>query len=281
MIKAFFRGFLILGSFVFIILFAVRSCAPRDFPRPSEAFYVNDYADMLDPALERYLLNQGEYLYESTKEIDDIGGMQIVWATVLIEETADIARYDIARWYNEWQIGYNDMGVFTILFFENVVVEDETVQHLTEIRTALGVAARPYYTTTDLSIINQNTFAKFLPSTMYTYPYDINLSMGVATYFNELLNIAYGDIYNDDSGVVPQAEFEIEYEDYDLNYDGPIDNGANQEMFFLSYFFSPYGSIVDKVLLGVFLLTFSVSGGLVIRKGGGGRSLGGGIFIHR
>lgn len=281
MFKAIIRGILILGSFVFVILFAVRSCAPRDFPRPTEAFYVNDYAEMLDPALERYLLSEGEHLYETTKDIEEIGGMQIVWATVLIENESEIPEYDIARWYNEWQIGKNNMGVFTILFFINVEVEGETWQELTEIRTALGESSRPYYPTTTLSVINQNTFAKHLPASNYTYTYDDRLMMGVATYFNELLNIAYGDIYDDETGVIPQAEFEIEYEDYDLSYSGPTDNGANEEMFFLAYFFSPFGNLADKILLGVFLLTFSVSGGLVIRKGGGGSSLGGGIFIHR
>lgn len=281
MIKAVIRGFFILGSFVFFVIFAVRSCTPRDFPRPSEAFYVNDYAEMLDPALERYLLSEGEYLYEATKEIEDIGGIQIVWATVLLENEQEIVEYDIADWYNEWKIGKNDMGIFTIMFFQDIEIEGETWQHFLGFRTALGTEARPYYPTTTLSLINRNTIEKHLPITMNTFAYDDRLMMGVATYFNELLNIAYRDIYSDDTGVILQEDFEIQYEEYALNYDGPINNGANEEMFFLAYFFSPYGSLLDKILVGVFLFSFSISGGLLIRKGGGGRTLGGGIFVHR
>jgi hypothetical protein len=274
------RSILAIASLVFFIIFGVRSCANYEYPRPSEAFYVSDFADMLGPTLENFLIGESELLYERYKDVDDIGGMQIVFATFELEAEADLGTYNKIHLFNEWEIGSNGMGVLVALFFTPIDPIDEGYYSLTEIQIETGNTIAEYMASIRLSQMLEHTLEAHLPDDQPTYSYDYDLALGVASFMNELLNVAYGDIYQDPDNVVPQLEFEAWYEDYFDSYTGTTSFDTTDSMSLLSYFFSSMGSSVDKILFSTFLVAFSLASGVAI-KGAGGFSAGAGLFRHR
>jgi len=280
MLKFIMRAILALSSLVFLIIFGVRSCASYEYPRPSEAFYVSDYADMFGPRLENFLIGEAEALYDTYKDEPDIGGMQIVFATFELENESQLGEYNKTALFNEWQIGKNGMGVLVILFFTPLDPISEGNYSLTEIQVETGSEVAEYLATIGLSQLLRQTIEFHFPEEQATSSYDYDLGLGVASFMNELLNVAYGDIYGDTDNVVAQEEFEIWYEQYFDNYSGSASFNTTSPMSLFTYFFSSFGSIFDKLLFGTFIFAFSLMSGTLI-KGAGGSSLGAGIFRHR
>lgn len=274
------RAALAIGTLVFLIIFGLRSCTSHGYPRPSEAFYVSDFADMFGPRLENFLIGESEDLYQRYKDEPEIGGMQIVFATFTLESEAELGNYDKTALFNEWQIGKNGMGILVALFFTPLDVQDDDLYSLTDIQVETGNKVAEYLATLGLSRLLDATIDHHLPHGTATYSYDYDLGMGVASFMNELLNVAYGDIYGNAGLVVPQEEFEIWYEEYFDNYSGSTSFNTSSSMTIFSYFFSSYGSVFDKLLFGTFIVAFSLFSGTII-KGAGGSSFGAGIFRHR
>jgi uncharacterized protein len=161
-----------------LIVFGVRSCASHEYPRPSEAFYVSDYADMLGPSVENFLISESEYLYESTKDIPDVGGTQIVFTTFELGSEAELGAYDKVDLFNEWQIGKNQMGVLVILYFVPVDTIDETEYlSLTEVQIATGDQMAEFVATTSLRLMVIDSIERHLPSGTPTYSYDYDLAL--------------------------------------------------------------------------------------------------------
>jgi uncharacterized protein len=280
MLKFAMRAILAISSLVFLIIFGVRSCASYEYPRPSEAFYVNDYADMFGPTLENFLIGESEALYETYKDEPDVGGVQIVFATFALETESQLGAYNKTKLFNEWQIGKNDMGVLVALFFVPLEPAENGNFSLTDVQVETGDQFAEYLATIGLNAIIDATIDYHLPEEQATYSYDYDLGMGVASFMNELLNVAYGDIYGNAEYVVPQDEFEPWYEEYFDNYSGGTSINTTSPMSIFSYFFSSFGNVYDKFLFGTFLVAFTLMTGTAI-KGGGGSSSGAGIFRHR
>ncbi|MFA5235345.1 MAG: hypothetical protein WC399_00615 [Bacilli bacterium] len=282
MLKFVARSILAVATLVMLIIFGVRSCASHEYPRPSEAFYVSDYADMLGPSVENFLISESEYLFESTKDVPDVGGIQIVYTTFLLESEAELGAYDKVDLFNEWKIGKNEMGILVIMFFVPLETVDETEYYsLTDIQVANGDVMAEYMGTISLEIIVKDTFEHYLPTGTPTYPYDYDLALGVATSMNALLNIAYGDVYDDPDNVVSQDNFVYWYEEEYLptaDVSSPKDTTNSMNVFL--YFFSAFGSVTDKLLFGAFALAFALAGAMTV-KGAGGTSSGAGLFWHR
>ena len=279
MFKFIIRSALAIGSLVFLIIFGVRSCASYEYPRPSEAFYVSDFADMLGPTLENFLISESEYLYEEYKDVPEVGGMQIVQTTFLLENDGELANYNKDHLFNEWKIGKNGMGILIIYYF---VPHDgaESEYDLTEIQIATGNKFGEYVGTIGLLNMVRDTIDVHFPSGSVAIPYDYDLAMGIASLTNEILNVAYGDIYGAPENVIPRAEFEIQYEEYFDNYTGTTSFNTSSSMNLFLYFFSGFGSSLDKILFASFAFTFALASGVAI-KGGGGSSFGLGLFRHR
>ncbi len=280
MIKFIIRSLLALGALVFLVIFGVRSCSGAEYPRPSEAFYVSDFADMFGPRLENFLISESEDLYETYKDEPEIGGIQIVVTTVMIESEDELGNYDKNAWFNEWQVGKKGMGVLVILYFLPLEPFDAGNYSLTEVQIETGDKIAEYMGTIRLYQMLEATIQHHVPDGTPVISYDYDLGMGVATLMNELLNVAYGEIYDKPEYVMPQAEFEIWYEDYFDNSIGGSFYNTSSSISVFNYFFSSYGSIVDKLLFGTFIFAFTLASGVAI-KGGGGSSLGAGIFRHR
>jgi len=279
MFKFLVRAILAVASLVFLIIFGLRSCGNYAYPRPTEAFYVNDFADMLGPSLENFLIDESQTLYENYEDEPEIGGTQIVFATFALADEGELGSYDKDKIYNEWQIGKNDMGMLVILYFVPVTgVEGE--YSLTEYQISTGDKLAEYVGTIDLLNIARNTIDHHFPSGSVAIPYDYDLALGVASFMNEILNVAYGEVYGNPAGVIPQAEFEADYEEYFETYDGPASFSTTDSVSMFTYLFSGFGSSLDKILFGAFLFTFALASGVAV-KGGGGFSSGYGLFRHR
>jgi hypothetical protein len=282
MLKFIARSLLAVATLVLLIVFGVRSCANHEYPRPSEAFYVSDYAEMLSPTVENFLISESEYLYETTKETPDVGGMQIVFATFELETESELGSYDKRDLFSEWKIGKNEMGVLVILYFVPQETLDDTDYYgLTEIQVEIGDVVAEYMATISFSTMLSDTVERYLPSGTPTYSYDYDLELGVATFMNAILNVAYGDIYEDPDNVVSHDDFVYWYqEEYFPTADVTTAKNTTSPMNVFLYFFSAFGSVTDKVLFGAFALVFALAGSLAV-KGAGGFSSGAGLFRHR
>ncbi len=274
------RAILAVASLVFFIIFGVRSCTGYEYPRPSAEFYVSDFADMFGPRLENFLIGESEFVYEEYKDEPEVGGMQIVFATFALENEAELGSFDKVDLFNEWEIGANGMGVLVALFFTPLDVPEEGMFSLTEIQIATGDKVAEYMASIAFSQMLERTIETHLPTGTPTYSYDYDLGLGVASFMNELLNVAYGDIYESPTNVVPQEEFEIWYDDYFESYTGDATFDTSTSMSLFTYFFSAFGSPIDKILFGAFALAFTLASGVAI-KGAGGFSTGAGLFRHR
>lgn len=84
-------------------------------PKPTEAFYVNDYADVISESSEFYIIEKNDALYASC-------GAQIVIVTVSGLGGENIERYALSI-FNEWEIGSADKNN-GVLFLISVADED-------------------------------------------------------------------------------------------------------------------------------------------------------------
>lgn len=91
------------------MLFAFSASAKADYPSPTDKFFVNDYAGVLDSTTEQTVYNQGVHLYEQTK----------AQAAVLIVDSLDgesIEEYSMGV-ATKWQLGdkQKDNGLLLLI----------------------------------------------------------------------------------------------------------------------------------------------------------------------
>lgn len=254
---------------VIAVLFVVSYLTNRsDYPRPTDAYYVNDFADVLMQATRSTIQSEGERLYDWTQDEVD-GGSQIVIATFEVETLSDIANYDKTDIYRSWKIGDDDMGVLVLFFF----MEDSTTNELELVETQVEVGYRmeQYLTPTRLGLIVDDTI----------YNEDVNwlLDMAVANMLYELLTELYVNVYGYES-----FDYDMDaYYDYLLSYVPEIESEPSSMSLFF-YLLSPYSSGWEKastILPYAFLIIFGGSAALFGNRGGGGSSGGMGIFRRR
>lgn len=251
------------------VLFLISYFSNRsDYPRPTEAYYVNDFAGVLMQATRSTIRTEGERLYDWTQDETD-GGSQIVIATFEVETLSDIANYDKTDIYRAWRIGDDDMGVLVLFFF----MEDSGTNELELVETQVEVGYRmeQYLTPTRLGLIVDDTI----------YNEDINwlFDMAVANMLYELLTELYVGVYGYDS-----FDYDMDvYYDYLLSYEPVVDSEPSSMSVFL-YLLSPYSSGWEKVstiLPYAFLVIFGGSVAVFGNRGGGGSSGGMGLFRRR
>lgn len=261
---------------LFMIIFGGLSlmllgCKSDKYPRPTNAYYINDYANILYQATRSSIRREGERLYEITKDEID-GGAQLVVATFVVENVNDVANYDRTEIYRQWQIGKRDMGVLVLLFFEEEVTEDVNYLVLVETQIEIGYRMEQYVSAAQLGAIVDNT--------LYSDLWENDLDMGVMHMVYELLSAIYINAYDYES-----FNYDMDnYRDYlEANPDVSGDD-SHIPLSWLLYLLTPYASLSDRIfaLLPVILIVFMGGGGLFIRnKGGGGSSGGAGIFRRR
>jgi len=172
-----------------LLLFVLSACQKDEYPRPTNAYYINDFANILYEATRDSIRREGERLYDLSQDETD-GGSQLVIATFEVETVDDIANYDKTDLYRQWRIGDDDMGVLVILFFVPFVEDEITYLELVETQVEVGYRMEQYLTPSQLGII--------IDSTLYSDE-DYELDIGVMHMVYELLSAIYIDIYDYES----------------------------------------------------------------------------------
>ncbi|MCK7486888.1 MAG: TPM domain-containing protein [Bacillus subtilis] len=265
-----FRGVFVLAILIGLVVLGFQSCQKREYPRPSAAYYVNDYADVLSAGVTDSIVFYGENMYESTKGEGD-GRSQIVVATFMVESVEEIANYDRTEIYREWEIGENDMGILVLLFFEDVAYEGYTFPEIRAVQIELGYRMEQYVSIGELGDIVDDILLNY-------DEWDYNL--GVMNMYLELLHIVYRDAYE---GVFYEFEYDmVEVAEFLDGYSSTSSSDSTIPMTLLLYLISPNISLDGKIFYGLFALLFLFLGGGIVRNvGGGGSSGGGGIFRRR
>jgi len=252
---------------LFTILIVLSACQKNEYPRPTNAFYINDYANILYEATRDSIRREGERLYENTQDKTD-GGTQLVITTFEVKEIDDISNYDKTDLYRQWRIGDDDMGVLVLLFFKPYTENDIEYLELVETQIELGYRMEQYISPTQLGVIIDNT--------LYSDEWD-DLDLAVMNMEYELLSAIYVDVYNYESFDYSMSVFQ-EYliNNPDTSYEEPIPMSL---ILFLLSPFSTWGEKLSAVL--PILFVFILGGGFIMNKGGGGSSGGAGIFRRR
>ncbi len=264
MFKAARIPFLILIAIFFVISYFSNK---SDYPRPTEAFYINDFAGVLMQATRETIREEGERLYElSQDEID--GGSQIVIATFEVETLSDIANYDKTDIYRAWKIGDDDMGVLVLFFF---MLDETDSLELVETQVETGYRMEQYLTPSKLGII--------VDDTIYNEEWNWLFDMSVTKMLYELLTELYVNVYEYDSF---DYDMDVFFE-YLMDY-VPVADSTTSSMSVFLYLLSPYSTFWDKlftILPFALLVLYGGSSAVLGNRGGGGSSGGMGIFRRR
>lgn len=106
---------LLVVMMVISILFLTTGCQSQNYdsqiPEPTDQFYVNDFANIIDDKTEREMVEKAKAYSDST------GGVQVVVTTVKTIGNADPVKYTTDM-YNKYGIGKNNMGVLIMLSVE-------------------------------------------------------------------------------------------------------------------------------------------------------------------
>jgi uncharacterized protein len=252
---------LLLAIVFFFVSYIVNK---SDYPRPTDAFYVNDFANALMGATKDSIRREGERLYDvSQDEVD--GGAQVVFATFLVDSIEEISGYDKTDIYREWAIGDDDMGALVILFFTQGT--DELI--LEEVQIEVGYRMEPYLTPTVLGQAVDNS--------IYNEEYNWLLDIAVMKLEYEILSEIYIDAYNYESF---DYDMDVFY-DYLLTYtpSGEISDTSANIFLYLTSSNTPFFKKLTIVLPYIFIAMFGGSVAFIGNRGGGGSS--GGMGLRR
>jgi len=255
------RFFLVLMNL--FLLFSIFGCKEdKDYPDPTKAFYVNDFANKLTPAVESTITREGERLFEFETEDGDKPGVQIVFATFLVKNETDVASYNLSDIYNQWGIGKDDLGILVVYFYVEDI-DDSDISSLKQVQIEIGYQMEVYLSPSEAGQILDNTIMSGEDEQIET-----------AHLLYELLSEVYLEIYD--------RNFTYNMDEYQIYMD-TFDEYADHDdiwSWILYVVLSPSSSWWEKgVLTMIGLSILGASGGLVKNIGGGGRS--GGMGIRR
>lgn len=260
--------FVLLISGLSLILFG---CAKNEYPRPTNQYYINDYANILYQATRSSITREGERLYEVTQDEVD-GGAQLVVATFVVEDISKVATYDKTEIFRQWEIGKNDMGLLVLLFFTEETIEEIDYLTLVETQIEVGYRMEQYVTPAQLGQI--------VDSTLLSGQWDDNLDMGVMHMVYELLSAIYIDAYDYET-----FNYDMDvYEEYLISNPDVEDDDSHIPLSWILYLLSPFATSTDRwnAIVPFIIFVLLGGGGLFIKnKGGGGSSGGMGIFRRR
>lgn len=265
------KGFFVLVAIVVLIILAIQTFQKKDFPNPSEVYYVNDYAHVLSSGVKRYIIQFSNDLYADTKGLGD-GASQVVVATFLLKDETEIQWYrnQAVNLYNQWKIGDNNMGLLIMMLYTNEQFDGYTLPKFEAFLPIVGREMAQYLNESDLGT---DMIDQILP--LY---YDEELAL-LHFYFEALTRI-YRDAY---IGEFEPFEYDMEYvEEVVESYAGEINSDGSSPMNLLDMALSPMVAFGDKIGLGAITgILVLFGGGILYTVGGGGRSDGAHIFRRR
>lgn len=253
-------------SCLLLLLLLLSACSKeKEILQPTDEFYINDHAGVLLNSTKWTIFAYSNELYEdsSMKEYKDqsIDGAQVVILTYK-GAVGDIKTTDI---FNEWGIGKNDLGLFLVLFFEEIGGELQYKEMVVEI----GVKMSGYLSAFTADIMVDEYFNDpSIPA------YDIDQRL-IALYF-AYLEYIYLNVYEYTS-----YDYFSFYDEYlEIQYDVFDPLPSERPSFFSSLPTWAWVLIILAILFGSynFILPLLFSGfgsGSRFRiLGGGGRSRG-------
>ena len=254
---------IVVMSFILITLFA---CQKDDVPKPTNEFYVNDFAKVWIPATENTILGEGERLFETTKGVGE-GGTQVVFASFLVEDISEIANYSKTDIYRAWEIGENDMGIL-VLFFYKMDQLDPKLITLHEIQIEVGYRMEQFITPGKLIALTDSTINN--PIWIDQEP------MAIANFLYEIMTLVYVDIYDYDSFNYDMDQYQVYLETYDEEIDDTLIS-----ILLALLFSSDSSSFVSIIFTIGIVVLLGGSFSFVRHKGAGGSSGGAGIFRRK
>lgn len=266
--KSIFLNKIIIIFVIFITLLFASACTKKYYPNATNEFYVNDFAYAYHPATSEVIVLEGERLYEETKDIETIGGAQIVFATFIVENIEEVANYNRTDIFRQWEIGKNDMGILVLMFFSESEKDGIEYIYLEETQIEVGYRMEQYFTA-----VKQG---QLLDDTIYSDTYE-DLDMKIAYLYYEMISLVYEEVYVDNYG-----SFTYDMEDFKYRMDNYIPSNDNVNIGLIAWILLLFaGTNKWYIIIPAAFLLFG--GGLRFRRnrGGGGSSGGYGIFRRR
>lgn len=265
------KGFFTLVGIIVLIILAIQTFQKKDFPNPSEVYYVNDYAHVLSSGVKRYIIQFSNELYENTKGLGD-GASQVVVATFLLEDESEIQYYrdQAVNIYNQWKIGDNNMGLLIIMLYTNEQFDGYTLPKYEAFLPILGREMAQY--------LNESDLGTSMADDIFPLYYDEEIAL-LHFYFEALTRI-YRDAY---VGEFEPFTYDMEYvQEVVEDYADEINSDGSSPMNLLDMALSPMIAFGDKIGLGAITgILVLFGGGILYTVGGGGRSDGAHIFRRR
>lgn len=257
--------------FIFAIVFSISSCQKKEYPEPSDYFYINDYARVLTSEVKNYILYFSEQLYEDTKD-QGYGGTQVVVATFIFDTADEINSYRREEIYNQWEIGQNNMGLLILMYYSEEQFDGYTMPKYEKFEVAIGTGLTQYFNEIDAGIDMYDTI----------FPLYDDEEIGLIHFYFEAVKRIYRDAYPNQFETFNYQSYLndvitiFEEEEYTFDRVGTSPRSFLNSLLDFSFIFS---GNTTYFIIG--LLALVLGGGLFKTMGGGGRSGGAGIFRRR
>jgi len=241
----FFILFLLLSFFLF-------GCEKQHTYNPTEHFYINDYADVLEDATIVNIALEGDRLFTSTDDIMHPGTILIV-NTILDDGEIDLDVNDVETLMNRWSIDNKGMGVIINVYFR---YQGDTLELYQS-----DYAISPLFDT----YINPQQMNFIINRTLYHSNWDDadRIDLPIMHMYYEMLEFIYVNIYDYVNFTYDMNVFELYLNSYEA--DDPI---YKEPMTFLGYMFFQIG-LHNRILwiaFGIFVILFICTAYLLVRK---------------
>lgn len=241
--------------FISILLglsFFLLGCERQQTFNPTEHFYINDYADVLEDATIVNIANEGQRLFNSTDDIMHPGTLLVV-NTIIDDDETDLDANDVDILMNHWSIDNKGMGVIINIYFR---YQGDTLELYKS-----EYAISPLFDT----FMNPQQMNFIINRTLYHSNWeDTNqIDLPIMHMYYEMLEFIYVNIYDYVNFTYDMNIFELYLNSYDG--DDPV---YKTPMNFMSYMFFQIG-LHNKILwiaFGIFVILIVCFAYLIVRK---------------
>lgn len=241
----FFILFLLLSFFLF-------GCEKQNTLNPTEHFYINDYANVLEDATIINISLEGQRLFTSTDDIMHPGTILII-NTIIDDGETNLDANDVDVLMNRWSIDNRGMGVIINVYFRY----QGDVLELYQSEYAISPLFEAY--------INPQQMNFIINRTLYHSNWDDTnlIDLPIMHMYYELLEFIYVNIYDYVNFTYDMNIFELYLNSYEA--DDPV---YKEPMPFIGYMFFQLG-LHNRILwiaFGIFVILFVCSAYLLVRK---------------
>ncbi|BCR35894.1 TPM domain-containing protein [Mariniplasma anaerobium] len=175
---------LVLMTFLTLSL-VLLGCETSQVPKPTNLFYINDFAEVLTDATVINIANEGKRLYKDTNSYIN-SGTELVVSTFLVDNQEDIDAFDSSNLFYQWAVGREEMGLLVLIFFEKT----DTRIELIDTKIEVGTRLENFITKAQLELI--------VDQTLYhaTWDDDDYIDLPIMLMYYEILEAIYMNVYD-------------------------------------------------------------------------------------